>query len=87
MVGHWVDESGNNKVESNVRWADNNSYLIRTYTVDIQGEKPTSGTHVHRLGPPDRPDQVVDLRLRGGPRRGPLDPHRARTSGSSRPRA
>ena len=44
MIGHWVDESGNNKVESTVRWADNNSYLIRTYTAHIQGEKPTSGT-------------------------------------------
>jgi uncharacterized protein (TIGR02246 family) len=44
MVGHWVDESGNNKVESDVRWADNNSYLIRTYTANIQGDKPTSGT-------------------------------------------
>jgi uncharacterized protein (TIGR02246 family) len=44
MVGHWVDESGNNKVEANIRWADNNSYLIRTYTVHIQGEKASSGT-------------------------------------------
>ena len=44
MIGHWVDESGNNKVESDVRWAENNSYLIRTYTAHLQGEKPTSGT-------------------------------------------
>jgi len=44
MVGHWVDESGNNKVESEVRWADNNSYLIRTYKAQIQTENPTSGT-------------------------------------------
>jgi uncharacterized protein (TIGR02246 family) len=44
MVGHWVDESGNNKVESEVRWADNNSYLIRTYKSRIQAENPTSGT-------------------------------------------
>ena len=44
MVGHWVDESGNNKVESDVRWADNNSYLIRTYSAQVQGEKPSSGT-------------------------------------------
>ena len=44
MVGHWVDDSGNNKVEADVRWADNNSYLIRTYNAQVQGEKPTSGT-------------------------------------------
>lgn len=44
MVGHWVDETGNNKVEADVRWADNNSYLIRTYSSQIQGEKQSSGT-------------------------------------------
>ena len=44
MVGHWVDDAGNNKVEADVRWADNNSYLIRTYRATVQGEKTTSGT-------------------------------------------
>jgi len=44
MVGNWVDESGENKVSSNVRWADNKSYLIRTYQVDIKNEKTSSGT-------------------------------------------
>ncbi len=44
MVGHWLDDNGNNKVEADVRWADNNSYLVRTYSAHIQGEKPTSGT-------------------------------------------
>ena len=27
-------------------WADNNSYLMRTYRAHVQGEKPTSGTTV-----------------------------------------
>jgi uncharacterized protein (TIGR02246 family) len=44
MVGHWVDDNGDNRVEADVRWADNNSYLIRTYSTQIQGEKPASGT-------------------------------------------
>jgi uncharacterized protein (TIGR02246 family) len=44
MVGHWVDESETNKVEATVRWADNQSYLVRTYTVEVQGEKSSSGT-------------------------------------------
>jgi len=44
MVGHWIDDGGNNKVEADVRWADNNSYLIRTYNAQVQGEKPSSGT-------------------------------------------
>jgi hypothetical protein len=44
MVGHWVDENADIKVEAEVRWADNNSYLVRTYSTEIQGEKGTSGT-------------------------------------------
>lgn len=44
MVGHWVDDSGNSRVEADVRWADNNSYLIRTYTQRVTGEKGSSGT-------------------------------------------
>jgi uncharacterized protein (TIGR02246 family) len=44
MVGDWVDESDNVKSSSNVRWADNNSFLVRTYQVEIKGEKATSGT-------------------------------------------
>jgi uncharacterized protein (TIGR02246 family) len=44
MVGDWVDESGDVKANSAVRWADNKSFLIRTYQVEVKSEKPTSGT-------------------------------------------
>jgi uncharacterized protein (TIGR02246 family) len=44
MVGDWVDESDNNRVQSSVRWADKQSYLIRTYHVELQGVKASSGT-------------------------------------------
>jgi uncharacterized protein (TIGR02246 family) len=44
MVGDWVDESDENKVVVNIRWADHQSYLIRTYSVEIRGEKASSGT-------------------------------------------
>ncbi len=44
MVGDWVDESESVKATSNVRWADNKSFLIRTYQVEVKGEKATSGT-------------------------------------------
>ena len=44
MLGDWVDESDNVKAQSNVRWADNNSFLIRTYKVEVKGEQATSGT-------------------------------------------
>ena len=44
MVGDWVDESDNSRVQSTVRWADNQSYLVRTYKIEMQGEKGSSGT-------------------------------------------
>jgi uncharacterized protein (TIGR02246 family) len=44
MVGDWVDESENVKASSTVRWADNKSFLVRTYQVEVQGEKASSGT-------------------------------------------
>ena len=43
MVGDWVDESESVKASSNVRWGDNKSFLIRTYQVEVKGEKATSG--------------------------------------------
>ena len=44
MVGDWVDESESVKSSSNVRWAENKSFLIRAYQVEVNGEKATSGT-------------------------------------------
>jgi uncharacterized protein (TIGR02246 family) len=44
MVGDWVDETEGNRAVVNVRWADKQSYLIRTYSVEIRGEKAHSGT-------------------------------------------
>ena len=44
MVGDWVDESDNAKSQSSVRWADNQSYLIRTFSIAREGEKPSTGT-------------------------------------------
>ena len=44
MVGDWVDESDSNRVRSSVRWADNKSFLIRTYKVELPGQKGSSGT-------------------------------------------
>jgi uncharacterized protein (TIGR02246 family) len=43
MVGDWVDESESVKASSSIRWTDNQSFLIRTYHVDVKEEKTTSG--------------------------------------------
>ncbi len=44
MVGDWVDEGSDNKVTASIHWADNKSYLVRAYTVELQGQKASSGT-------------------------------------------
>lgn len=44
MVGDWIDEGSDNKVTSSVKWADNQSFLVRSYQVELQGQKASSGT-------------------------------------------
>ena len=44
LVGDWVDESRDMKIESNVRWAEGRRYLIRTYNVHVSGQSPSSAT-------------------------------------------
>jgi uncharacterized protein (TIGR02246 family) len=44
MVGDWVNEGTEDKVTSSVRWADEHSYLIRTYSAELRGERKSSGT-------------------------------------------
>jgi uncharacterized protein (TIGR02246 family) len=44
MVGDWVDEGGSAKVRSSIRWAVNESFLIRTYRVEVEGEHAMDGT-------------------------------------------
>ena len=44
MVGDWVNEGVDDKVTASIRWADDQSYLVRTYAIELRGEKRSSGT-------------------------------------------
>jgi uncharacterized protein (TIGR02246 family) len=44
MIGDWVDETEDAKVSSSVRWAEGRSFLVRTFSVEVGGEKASSGT-------------------------------------------
>lgn len=46
MVGDWVDDSDQVRVDTNVHWAANNSFLVRSYTVQREGELEHQGTQV-----------------------------------------
>ena len=46
MVGEWVEESDKAKARSTVRWSDNQSFLVRNYSIEVQGEKPSTGTMI-----------------------------------------
>ena len=46
MVGDWVDDSDEVRVDTNVRWAANEAFLIRSYTVQREGELEYQGTQV-----------------------------------------
>jgi uncharacterized protein (TIGR02246 family) len=44
LVGDWVDEGEDGKVASTVRWAEGRKFLVRKYSVQIDGEPSRSGT-------------------------------------------
>lgn len=44
MVGEWVDESQGVRVETKIEWAANRNFLVRTYSLEIEGEAAASGT-------------------------------------------
>ena len=44
LVGDWVDEGEDGKVTSTVRWDEGQKFLVRKYSVQIDGEPSRSGT-------------------------------------------
>lgn len=44
MVGDWVDQSEDMTVTTKIAWAENRNFLVRTYTLEIDGEPAASGT-------------------------------------------
>jgi len=57
MVGDWVDESDHVKVSASVRWDHDQNFLIRNYTVEIAGEKASSGIMIIGWDP-----QIVQIK-------------------------
>lgn len=56
LLGDWVDESRDLKIESTVRWAEGRKYLIRTYSVRVPGQSATTATQW--IGWDPRTDQI-----------------------------
>ncbi len=48
LVGRWVDQSGDAKVETNYAWSDDGNYLIQEYVVKVRGSQESRGTQ--RIG-------------------------------------
>jgi len=48
LVGHWVDQSGDGKVETTCHWAEDGNYLIQEYVVKVRGNVESHGTQ--RIG-------------------------------------
>jgi hypothetical protein len=56
MVGDWIDESDEAEVHTTCRWAENQSYLLRSFEVKIRGQARMSGTQ--RIGWDPRQKQI-----------------------------
>jgi uncharacterized protein (TIGR02246 family) len=48
LVGHWVDQSGDAKVETTCDWTDDRNYLVQEYVVKVRGNLESRGTQ--RIG-------------------------------------
>jgi uncharacterized protein (TIGR02246 family) len=48
LVGEWIDESDDAEVHTTCRWAENQSFLLRSFQVTIRGKTTTSGSQ--RIG-------------------------------------
>ena len=70
LVGDWVNESQDAVVDTTCTWAKGGNFLDREFTMKVEGPARALGHAADRLGPAQATVQDVDLRLRGGPRRG-----------------
>jgi len=48
MVGSWIDESEGSVVETVCKWSENKSYLLRKFTIHLEGNPVMNGTQ--RIG-------------------------------------
>jgi len=46
MIGHWVDQEDDARIDTRCQWARNRSFLVRSFTVSIDGEIDITGMQV-----------------------------------------
>jgi uncharacterized protein (TIGR02246 family) len=46
LVGHWVDDTGDVRVDTTIRWGANRTFLVRSYTIHREDEQLQQGTQV-----------------------------------------
>ncbi len=46
MVGHWVDQTEAAQVDTVVRWSPNQAFLLRSFSVQLEGQESSQGTQV-----------------------------------------
>ncbi len=46
MIGHWVDKDDNVQIETECKWAKNQNYLVRSFSVVAAGQLDMSGMQI-----------------------------------------
>lgn len=46
MIGDWVDEDETTSVVTQCQWARNNNYLVRSFTVSVEGQADMAGMQI-----------------------------------------
>lgn len=54
MVGHWVDKDDNVQIETECKWAKNQNYLVRSFSVAAAGQLDMSGMQIIGWDPADK---------------------------------
>ncbi len=66
MVGDWIDEDENAKIESSVKWSKNGAFLIRSFRVSNLMAEPLSGMQVIAWDPAEKRIRSWTYDSRGG---------------------
>ncbi len=74
LVGEWTDESPDSLVHTTCRWTDDGNFLLRDFTVRVQGKSVMTVNERIGWDASKRQISVVGVRLRRGPRDGSLEP-------------
>ncbi len=73
MIGTWVDQDENDRIEYECQWSKNRNFITRAFTLSVGDRIDMAGMQIIVLGSFHQADPLVGLRFRRRVRRGHLE--------------